>query len=483
MSAIPEKKDNNTGSISSAADTPCASGSRVLTPLHVWALCFGCTVGWGAFVMPGTTFLVRGGPLGTFVAIQISIFVMLLFSNNYYYMIRRHPTAGGQYVYTRDAFGRTHGFVCAWFLALAYLSLIPLNATAIPVIVDTIFGDALRQGFHYRVAGYDVYAGEIIFTAIILTAAALIRLRGLKTAARLQTVFAFLMVGGIVLFAAAAMLSEQSSTDHFAPFFYPGDNSSLLQITSLLAIAPFLFIGFETGAQYAPSYRFRHGMVKPIMDFSLITGGMLYILLTLFAASVVPVGYNNWATYIDAIPAYTGANALPTLRFATIVLGRAGRTVFVITALGAVFTGINGFYLASSQLLSLLAQDQFVPAAFGKRNRHGAPVTATWILLAVSILATFFGRTVLNWIVDMCSVGAAVGYSYTSLAARKTALADKHRGMILISTVGAVFSLIFILLLLIPIKSLDCSLGQESYVCLFLWSVLGIVFYLYNNEK
>lgn len=39
--------------------------TRYLSPLEVWALSIGCAVGWGAFVMPGTTFLPLAGPVGT----------------------------------------------------------------------------------------------------------------------------------------------------------------------------------------------------------------------------------------------------------------------------------------------------------------------------------------------------------------------------------------------------------------------------------
>lgn len=34
---------------------------RYLKPIDVWAIAFGCIVGWGAFVMPGTTFLPMAG--------------------------------------------------------------------------------------------------------------------------------------------------------------------------------------------------------------------------------------------------------------------------------------------------------------------------------------------------------------------------------------------------------------------------------------
>ncbi len=44
---------------------------RRLSPLAVWALSFGCSVGWGAFVMPGNTFLPIAGPLGTALGLSL----------------------------------------------------------------------------------------------------------------------------------------------------------------------------------------------------------------------------------------------------------------------------------------------------------------------------------------------------------------------------------------------------------------------------
>ena len=45
-----------------------AGGGGLKPYLTTWgaiALSFGCAVGWGAFVMPGTAFLPVAGPLGT----------------------------------------------------------------------------------------------------------------------------------------------------------------------------------------------------------------------------------------------------------------------------------------------------------------------------------------------------------------------------------------------------------------------------------
>ena len=42
---------------------------RRLSPLTLWALAFGCCIGWGSFIIPGTTFLPMAGTAGTTVAI------------------------------------------------------------------------------------------------------------------------------------------------------------------------------------------------------------------------------------------------------------------------------------------------------------------------------------------------------------------------------------------------------------------------------
>ena len=64
---------------------------QFLAPIHVWALSFGCAVGWGAFVMPGTTFLPKAGPLGTTLGILLGAFVMFIIGVNYHYLMNKFP--------------------------------------------------------------------------------------------------------------------------------------------------------------------------------------------------------------------------------------------------------------------------------------------------------------------------------------------------------------------------------------------------------
>ena len=134
---------------------------RRLSPANVWALAFGCIIGWGSFVNPGKKFLPNSGVAGTAIAMALGAVVMIIIACSYAYMIPKYPKAGGEFNFTKECFGKTMAFVCGWFLVAAYLTNVPMNSTAIGLIVDGLDGstDILKFGFHYSVAGFEIYFG------------------------------------------------------------------------------------------------------------------------------------------------------------------------------------------------------------------------------------------------------------------------------------------------------------------------------------
>lgn len=54
--------------------------SKFLSPLGAWGLAFGFAVGWGAFVMPGASFLPGAGPLGTAIGVVVGAAAMCVFA-------------------------------------------------------------------------------------------------------------------------------------------------------------------------------------------------------------------------------------------------------------------------------------------------------------------------------------------------------------------------------------------------------------------
>ena len=456
---------------------------KKLSPINIWALALGCIIGWGAFVMPGNTFLVNAGPLGTIIAMGIAAFMMIIIAFNYNYMINRYPVAGGEFTYTQNVFGEKHAFVCSWFLGLSYLTIVPLNATALALIGRNLMGNIFQIGFHYKVAGYDIYLGEILLAITALILFAVLSIKGVKFAGIFQTGLVFALVGGVLIIVIAALLSGRVNAEHLTPAFYP-DKEGITGIAAVVAVAPWAFVGFDTVPQAAEEFNFSTKKTKFIMIISIIFGAVVYIALNTVTAVVIPEEYANWVEYIDELPNLTGIISLPTFNAAYELLGNAGVFFLGIAVTAAILSGIVGFYMATSRLLYSMANENVLPKWFGKLDeKYKTPKNAIFFVMLISLVAPFFGRTALGWIVDMSSVGAAIGYGYTSSAALILAKKEKNIAIMTSGIIGVVMSIIFVVLLLVPISGLSCSLGIESYVCLAIWSFLGLVFYSSSHKK
>ena len=67
------------------------SSAKTLMPLDVWAVAFGCIVGWGSFVMPGSTFIPLAGAGGTVLALLAGTLLMLIIGRNYSFLMEEYP--------------------------------------------------------------------------------------------------------------------------------------------------------------------------------------------------------------------------------------------------------------------------------------------------------------------------------------------------------------------------------------------------------
>ena len=456
---------------------------KKLSPINVWSLALGCIIGWGAFVMPGNTFLGKAGPLGTAIAMGIAALIMIVIAFNYNFMIIKFPVAGGEFTYTQQAFGEKHAFVCSWFLGLSYLAIVPLNATALALIGRNLMNNVFQFGFHYNVAGYDVYFGEIVLAVVALIFFAVLSIRGVKFTGVFQTLLVFALVGGVLVITLAALFNPNVKFSNLSPAFYPG-NSSIAGILAVIAVAPWAFVGFDTIPQAAEEFKFSAKKTKVIMVLSILFGAAVYVVLNTVTAAVVPEGYGSWTEYIDSLPNQSGLLSLPTFHAGYQLLGTAGLVFLGVAVLGAILSGIIGFYMATSRLLYSMSKERVIPGWFGKlHSKYKTPSNAILFVLIIALIAPFFGRTALGWIVDMSSIGAAIGYGYTSLAAFRFAKKEKNVGIMITGVIGAVMGLAFIILLLVPIPIFNCSLGKESYISLIAWIIIGIVFYFGAKKR
>ena len=446
-----------------------------LSTLGAWALAFGCAVGWGAYVMPGTTFLPIAGPLGTAMGIGIGALVMLVLGANYHYLMNRFSDSGGTYTYTKNCFGYDHGFLSAWFLILTYIAIIWANATALPLIARTLLGSVFQFGYLYEIAGYKIYAGEILLAVAALVIAALICMRR-KGAEKTQIVMAIALFAGIVICFAVAFLRRSGGAEIFEPAYSP-KNSGLGGTFTIFALAPWAFVGFESISHSNAEISFSKKRVFPILAVAIVTAAAAYILLSLLAVTALPEGCGNWMDYILNLDSYSGLSAQPTFFAAHTAMGAAGSALLGVAVLCAIFTGLIGNYIALSRLICSLSKDDMLPEWAGKLDENQAPRRAILCILAVSAVLPFFGRTAISWIVDVTTVGATIAYTFTSACASRTARKEKNKAYIVTGMVGMVVSLLFALEFLIPNITSVKTLATESYLILAAWGILGFLYF------
>ena len=96
---------------------------KSLNPASVWAIAFGCIIGWGSFINPGKKFLPNSGVAGTAIAMVLGALVMVIIAFSYAYMVPKHPKAGGEFTFTKSCFGKLPAYVCGWFLVAAYIRM------------------------------------------------------------------------------------------------------------------------------------------------------------------------------------------------------------------------------------------------------------------------------------------------------------------------------------------------------------------------
>ncbi len=444
---------------------------RSISPLAAWALAFGSSVGWGSFVMPGTTFLPLAGPLGAVIGLLAGAIVMLIIGVNYAYLTNRYPKCGGAVSYVTQAFGYDHGFLCAWFLLLTYTAIAWANATALPIIARNLLGSTFQFGPSYTVAGFSIYLGEVGLAIASLVICGFI-CQSNRRAAPAQSIMAVGLIAGIIICFVAVKLKNPVTLIEL-------DASSGLNVRStmgalnIIALAPWAYVGFESISHTSEEFTFSTKKTSPIIMAALVAAGAAYALLVIIASSTQPNGFANLSEYLTGMGELDGVGGLPTFFAASNAMGNIGTIILGVAAFCAIGTGLIGNYVAASRLLYFVAEEGFLPSWFARLNEHDVPGNAVTFIMCISLFIPFFGRTAISWIVDVTTVGAAIAYAYTSACAWKTARNDHNTKHARFGIAGMVVSALFLFFFLAPNFLAVTTLSAESYLILATWSILG----------
>lgn len=418
---------------------------------HIIFLCVGCIVGWGAFILPQDLFLSKAGFFESIVGLLLGAIVICIMASNYSFLLNRFRKSGGEFYFTLKVFGKTHGFVCGWFLSLAYLCIIPLNATALSVMWHS-------YGFEggmvlYRLNGTPIYLMDLFISIISILCVGVVHILGIKAAFILQQVVTLVLSGSVILFFCIMSL-DSLSWQNLASYIVPNsfNYSAMLMV---FALAPWAYLGFDCAIQIVENLGYKKRIFDIFTYLSICIGFMLYVMLLCITAFGVPnskLSSATWATH-ESISLY---------------FGDIGSVLLGVSILGAIFSGINGFFIATGKIFQSLGAHRFLPSLFLQTNSYGAYPFVVMLIVGLSCCMVIFGRESLLYIVDMACFGIIVGFFYVSII-----VIYLKRGYSILGFVGLLLSVLFLLLEFLPFS--PASLKLPSIIALICWIVVGFL--------
>ena len=373
---------------------------RVIGFWRGWSIAVGCAIGSGIFMMP--TMLAPYGMLGFggwIIAGGGSILVALTMSR----LVKRIPKTGGPYVYVNEGLGNFSGFIIAWTYWVACISAIAGISIAfvgylsffIPTISST--------------PTYSLFASLILVWTIVI-----LNIKSLENSSKFQLISTILKILPLIFIIFLGAANFNSSN-------LPDLNPSNLHPISLLATVTTLvmwsFIGIETATVPADNVINPQETIPKVLIASVLTILILYILVSIAIAAIVPANelINSSAPFALA---------------ATKILGVTGGIIISIGALISTLGSLNANTLTAGNLSLAAARDGLLPSKFIMLTKAGTPVF-TYLLTGsfVSVLLILnYTKGIVNAFVFMAmlsTLSTLIAYAFCAIAEFKFVQTDE----------------------------------------------------------
>jgi len=219
---------------------------RKLNLLDSTFLVIGAVVGSGIFMTTGYIAEYLPSPGMILIIFLAGAFITLSGALSFAELGAMFPSAGGQYIYLREAYGSWAGFFYGWaFFWFIECGGIAALAVAFAEFVGYFIPSLSTQSFLFRLdilgLSYSLSAGQLVAVVSILILS-MVNYFGITTGIVVQNLFTFLRiacVAGIVLF--GLTLGKKSGIHGFGQLFTAGTSFSLnsLKLFGLALISVF----------------------------------------------------------------------------------------------------------------------------------------------------------------------------------------------------------------------------------------------------
>ena len=452
---------------------------KVMGAWDILVIAFGAMIGWGWVINSGD-WITTAGFAGSIIAMLIVGVMVFFVGLTYAELTSAMPQCGGEHVFSYRAMGPTGSFVCTWMIILGYVATSAFEATALPTVITYLF-PKFNQVYLYSIAGKDIYLTTILLGVGVAVLITFINIRGAKTAAILQTVLtAIIAIAGILLVVGSAVNGDGANIT--GQMWESGTGTTLGSVFKVACMTPFLFIGFDVIPQAAEEINVPYKKIGKIMLLSIFLAVAWYLLIIFAVCYIMP--QSAIAQEMSSQNGLVSAKAIE-IAFRSPLMGK----VLIIGGLCGIITSWNSFLMGGSRALYSMGESLMIPKMFGKLGKHKTPEAAIILCGIACVVAPFFGRGVLVWLVDAASFGCVIAYMFVSISfcilrKKKPEMARPYKvkagrfvGVMAVLMAG------FMTLLYIVPASFSAALVWQEWIVVGIWLALGAFFYFYSKKK
>jgi amino acid transporter len=338
---------------------------RVMGPKLLLLFIVGDILGTGVYALTGQVAGEVGG--AAWAPFLVAFIVATITAVSYLELVTRYPQAAGAALYTHKAFGLHFlTFLVAFTVMCSGITSASTAANAFAGFVNDGFG------LGFKVGGLAITLVALGFMVLV----AAVNFRGVGESVKINVVLTSVELSGLLLVIFVGLFGVVGGKADFTEvviFESTSGKSAFFAVTAATSLAFFAMVGFEDSVNMAEE------CTNPGRDFPkmMLTGlgitGVIYILVSITAVALVPVGDLTDLDKGSALTQVVAAGA-PSLPF---------DTIFPFIGMFAVANSALINMLMASRLLYGLANQDVLPRSLGRVH----PVRRTpWVAILFTTL-------------------------------------------------------------------------------------------------
>jgi len=399
----------------------------------------GGAISAGVFVMLGHAVTLAGTTV--IIALILCGIINLFTMCSYAELGAALPKAGGEYTFSKAAFGGFFSFFTGWFEWISNMFFAALSAVGFAYMIPYILPMEMPL----------TSVAVIAITMIAIFAA--INTRGVKEAGTAETAMILILLAILVAYILSGIsTSPMQSLQVYAPEGLFG----VIKATSYIFV---VYLGAEAVAVAQAEIK---NPSKTIPRAILISAAALIAFYTLIA----------YVTLRMVPPEKLSGQSAPIIFAAEHALGKLGTVLLVIAGTIAALSSLNTSIMAQSRVAYAMSRDGYFPKAFSKiHSKFSTPHVA--VIIGSVFTAVLAATGVINFVGYATDFGFIIGFALVNLSLiklrRERPLIDRpfktplYPFMPIAGVVTSLFLLIFIDVGVLSLGIILCLLAVFAY--------------------